>query len=1166
MTILIKRFLPTFFVLFSINVFAQNGLNNVCENAKWIEIETYGTKVNPEITDDFNFYKFIVPSSGQLRFVNTLYGENLGFSYFNLTIFSSCNGDEILEETYVDLQLDVLDLSPGDTLIMKIYFGDGAAEIGELIYNLNNTCEHAKWINLKSGGQSNLVEINHLKNTLEYQPDCYGANDLVNDSYYKMLVPPSGIIRFEHNYSYGINIFDTCNGNDLFCGFVENGIMESSSLNAGDTILLQVYQRNSITWQDGGYCYPWYYNCETIIKTEPLEFNLSIKEYIEPANSFCDTANWTDIENIAFTPLEYKLDISPVCNDGILYADAFYKFIVPSSGSIKLNRYITSIDVTEDVYYGGIWVPPYYEHYYGGFAVYENCNEDPLVCIKNVTTHGDNYSESMGNPIIIISDLKPMDTLILQLFTVIDISYTVQFEEAHPTLNNNCSKATNINLNQEIDCSLSAAFSLKNNNLNIQPTCVYNFFDEEPFADMFFQTTVPDNGSIHLNLSQSMGVAIYEDCHATSIFCDDHFNPNKLITGLPPNADIILQFFDYYNYYKDVKDFSFCLTDELPGNTACENANWINVTSEKTYLHTEEYEEFTYNIDCDGNVAIDYYNDVAIAYYKLIVPPSGRLEFNSESNVYKVKIFDGNCGNEAFFCSSARYTQINVDDLQPNDTIVAQITATFYSHLANISVKEVGTAPNNTCQNPTWINLKPDGKPTLVQVDHSSNTYDGTDNCYFNSSHLNVDSYYNIVVPPSGGIRIDFSNNYGISAFNSCNGKDIFCEYTFPNVTGGEIDVKNLNAGDTLLIQVFQLKLHFLDNIPLLFTINVQELKPLNYCHIDDWTALKAFYHSTNGDLWKNNAGWDQVLGASPPQNCNLNNLYGVSLDEEGRVKCIDLDGVDDCTYIVNSGGNNLTGTLPDEIGLLTELIELCLNYNEISGEINYHLRDLQFLKVLLLHGNKFTGFIPYDLFDDLKNLEILYLSANELSGSIPWSVGECESLIDLGLYQNQLTGGIPLAISNLKHLQVLNLRDNLLGDLIPATLSEISTLKGLYLNNNQFTGSFHDELAVLCNQLVDTNSAKHIDKGNSLDAKWDDFCDCGAGSTSTAPMYIDDYSPLKEVYQHNNDIIAVGDVVVGLTEHQSVTFSATNITLEEGFEVKKGSKFLAEYSPCSEE
>jgi len=74
-------------------------------------------------------------------------------------------------------------------------------------------------------------------------------------------------------------------------------------------------------------------------------------------------------------------------------------------------------------------------------------------------------------------------------------------------------------------------------------------------------------------------------------------------------------------------------------------------------------------------------------------------------------------------------------------------------------------------------------------------------------------------------------------------------------------------------------------------------------CHIDDWTALKALYENTN-NLSGN--GWQATFSnqTEPPQECNLEEVAGITLNEEGRVR-----------YILSTR-NNITGSIPPEIGL----------------------------------------------------------------------------------------------------------------------------------------------------------------------------------------------------------------------------------------------------------
>jgi len=93
-------------------------------------------------------------------------------------------------------------------------------------------------------------------------------------------------------------------------------------------------------------------------------------------------------------------------------------------------------------------------------------------------------------------------------------------------------------------------------------------------------------------------------------------------------------------------------------------------------------------------------------------------------------------------------------------------------------------------------------------------------------------------------------------------------------------------------------------------------------CHIDDWTVLKILYESTDGDNWKHNTNWEEIKGNAPTVNCNLDDLTRVWLNENGRVKKLDLTG------------NRLKGSIPPELGNLSNLTSLVLYGNQLSGTI----------------------------------------------------------------------------------------------------------------------------------------------------------------------------------------------------------------------------------------
>jgi hypothetical protein len=59
---------------------------------------------------------------------------------------------------------------------------------------------------------------------------------------------------------------------------------------------------------------------------------------------------------------------------------------------------------------------------------------------------------------------------------------------------------------------------------------------------------------------------------------------------------------------------------------------------------------------------------------------------------------------------------------------------------------------------------------------------------------------------------------------------------------------------------------------------------------------------------------------------------------------------------------NNLNGTLPTELGLMTRATELLLDGNLFDGTIPTELGLLELLRTLRLNGNRLTGSIPSEL------------------------------------------------------------------------------------------------------------------------------------------------------------------------------------------------------------
>ena len=168
-------------------------------------------------------------------------------------------------------------------------------------------------------------------------------------------------------------------------------------------------------------------------------------------------------------------------------------------------------------------------------------------------------------------------------------------------------------------------------------------------------------------------------------------------------------------------------------------------------------------------------------------------------------------------------------------------------------------------------------------------------------------------------------------------------------------------------------------------------------------------------------------------------------------------------TIELNLIENQLTGNIPPEIGILTNLTGLFLSYNYLRGEIPSEIGNLRNLTELHLGHNGLQGEIPPEI-GNLVNLTYLSLWDNELTGSIPPEIGNLTSLIFLSISENKINGQIPLELGNLIHLNSLGLFNNELTGSIPSEIGNLTNLTYLGLFNNELTGGIPSEIWELKN------------------------------------------------------------------------------------------------------
>jgi len=285
----------------------------------------------------------------------------------------------------------------------------------------------------------------------------------------------------------------------------------------------------------------------------------------------------------------------------------------------------------------------------------------------------------------------------------------------------------------------------------------------------------------------------------------------------------------------------------------------------------------------------------------------------------------------------------------------------------------------------------------------------------------------------------------------------------------------------------------------------------VNYSPLQqDSLALVALYDSTNGANWTDNTNW-----LSGP----VSTWYGITVTN-GRVTEIKLPD------------NNLTGSLPPEIGSLTNLIVFKPSANQLTGSIPTEIGNLTNLNELDFGANQFTGSIPSDV-SNLTNLIFLSFASNQLTGSIPAEISILINLTYLDFNNNQLTGSIPTEIGNLPNLQYLNFSQNQLSGSLPTEISNLTNLGNLDFHENQITGSIPTEIGNLINlffldfssnQLTgsipsEIGNLTNLEQGLSL---WNNQL------TGSIPAEIENLTSLQNLELNDNQLSGYIPVAIG--------------------------------------
>ncbi|XP_022769543.1 probable inactive leucine-rich repeat receptor kinase XIAO [Durio zibethinus] len=183
----------------------------------------------------------------------------------------------------------------------------------------------------------------------------------------------------------------------------------------------------------------------------------------------------------------------------------------------------------------------------------------------------------------------------------------------------------------------------------------------------------------------------------------------------------------------------------------------------------------------------------------------------------------------------------------------------------------------------------------------------------------------------------------------------------------------------------------------------------------------------------------------------------------------------------LTSGFSLHPSTFPLLLNISSNLVQLDLSSNNLSGSIPDSFENMPALEFIKFYNNRLEGGIPKSMgnlcslqaldmrFNNLSepltvtleklsgcakdSLEILALAFNDLYGSMP-SFVPFSSLTILELQNNRLSGRVQDNFGNFSELTFLNLAGNRFTGPLP-DLSRLSWLRNLYLASNQLEGPF---------------------------------------------------------------------------------------------------------------
>lgn len=219
----------------------------------------------------------------------------------------------------------------------------------------------------------------------------------------------------------------------------------------------------------------------------------------------------------------------------------------------------------------------------------------------------------------------------------------------------------------------------------------------------------------------------------------------------------------------------------------------------------------------------------------------------------------------------------------------------------------------------------------------------------------------------------------------------------------------------------------------------------LNPRLLDAFIAFQAWKHSIISDPKNFTSNW------CGPNVCNYTGVYCAPPPDDPRT--ITVAGID-----LNHA--NISGSLPEELGLLTDLALFHLNSNRFYGSIPDSFRHLRLLYELDISNNQFSGEFPSVVLY-LPSLKFLDIRFNAFHGKVPSKLFDMQ-LDALFINNNRFNSSLPENFGN-SPVSVVVLANNNISGCFPSSLTKMAgNLTQIILVNMGLTGCLKSDIGLL--------------------------------------------------------------------------------------------------------